>query len=167
MAKKLYGFNERNVSRIERAVRWVEANTGRIPPRPRTRKPRGGSGLEQIYFGKPTVAFSSGTTITLDPCDITGTDLSEDSADNVTCYLQGSQASYSMTNSTTIPVTAICPYVRGADGYFYLLGNPIEIVTDIDVTSTVMTKKTRNAWVLTVGTESAVVNVDTFTTDCP
>jgi len=38
----------------------------------------------------------------------------------------------------------------------------------VDVSPTVMTKKTRNAWVLTVGTESdPAVTIDTFTTSCP
>jgi hypothetical protein len=118
----------------------------------------------RILFGKPTGAFSTGATITLDPCDIHGTD---NGKANATVYVQPSQASYSMTNSTTIPVTAICPYVLGSDGSYYLLGTPIEIVTDVDVTSTVMTKKTRNVWILTVGTESAAVTIDTFTTSCP
>lgn len=118
----------------------------------------------QIFYGKPTGAFSSGATITLDPCDTHGTD---NGHANITAYVQPSQASYSMTNSTTIPVTAICPYVLGTDGSYYLLGTPIEIVTDVDVTSTVMTKKTRNVWILTVGTESAAVTIDTFTTSCP
>lgn len=117
-----------------------------------------------VFFGKPTGAFSSGATITLDPCDIHGTD---NGHANITVYVQPSQASYSMTNSTTIPTSCICPYVRGDDGAYYLLGNPIEIVTDIDVSATVMTKKTRNAWVLTVGEESAAVTIDTFTTSCP
>lgn len=117
-----------------------------------------------IFFGKPTGAFSSGDTITLDPCDVNGTD---NGKANVTAYVQASKASYSMTNSTTIPTSCICPFVFGADLKYYLLGNPVEIVTDVDVTSTAMTKKTRNAWSLTIGTESAAQTIDTFTTSCP
>lgn len=151
----------------------VAAMTARIeaerPPAPRppevpplVRMP---AAATLLLFGKPTGPFSSGTTITLDPCDIHGVD---NGLANVTAYVQPSRESYSMTNSTTIPITAICPYVRGGDGYYYLLGNPIEIVTDVDVSPTVMTKKTRNAWVLTVGTESdPAVTIDTFTTSCP
>lgn len=113
-----------------------------------------------VFFGVPTGAFSSGATITLDPCDIHGTD---NGHANITVYVQPSQASYSMTNSTTVPTSCICPYVRGDDGAYYLLGNPIEIVTDVDVdgANRLVTKKTRNTWVLTTGGESSAVTVHT------
>lgn len=113
-----------------------------------------------VLFGKPTGAFSSGTTITLDPCDLHGTD---NGTANVTPYVQASQASYSMTNSTTIPTTQIVAYYQADDGDYYLLGAPIEIVTDYDVdgASSLLQKKTRNVWILTTGTESANVTVHT------
>ncbi len=101
-----------------------------------------------VLFGKPTAAFSSGTTITLDPCDVSGTDTGED---NVTVYTQADQSSYSMTNSTTIPTTQIVPYILGDDDAYYMLGTPVEIITD---RSTSFQKKTRNVWMLTPGTES-------------
>lgn len=166
MAKTLFGFSAANVARLERMLRWFERTSQAPQPANRRRKPRSFGG-DAIYFGKPTAAFSGSpatNVIELDPCDLHGTDNGQP---NITAYLQPSQANYAMTNSTTIPTSAICPYLRGGDGYYYLLGNPIEIVTDIDVSATVMTKKTRNAWVLTIGEESAVVTIDTFTTECP
>ncbi len=119
----------------------------------------------RLLFGKPTGAFSSGATITLNPCDIHGTD---NGRANIAVYLQASKASYSMTNSTTIPTSQICIFYRADDGNYYLLGTPTEIVTDVDVTggSKLLQKKTRNAWILTVGTESSNVTVHTGTA-CP
>jgi hypothetical protein len=150
---------QRRMGQIIEAERTAADRQKPSPPPTPLARPGGGT---EMLFGKPTGAFSTGATITLDPCDIHGTD---NGHANITAYVQPSQASYSMTNSTTIPVTAICPYVLGSDGSYYLLGTPIEIVTDVDVdgSNNLLTKKTRNVWVLTVGTESSAVTVHTGT----
>ena len=161
MSKKLFGLNEKDAKRLETCLRDFEQH-GRLPTiQPRRRKPNNFG--DAIYFGKPAAAFSGSpatNVIELDPCDLHGTDNGQD---NITAYLQPSQANYALTNSTTIPTSAICPYIRGGDGYYYLLGNPIEIVTDVDVdgANEILTKKTRNVWVLTLGTESEAVTFHT------
>lgn len=153
-------LDDASIRELRDMLAWYKANKSNLSQVQRARPRLLGLNQLSIYFGKPTGAFSSGTTITLDPCDIHGTD---NGLANVTVYVQPSQESYSMTNSTTIPITCICPYIRGDDGAYYLLGNPVEIVTDVDVdgTNRLITKKTRNAWILTVGDESAAITVHT------
>jgi len=77
---------------------------------------------DQILFGKPTTAYTSGATITLDPCDVHGTDSGEA---NVTA-----QAGWTLPTVTgtalTIPVTAIIPYMLAADGLYYAIGQPFQ-----------------------------------------
>jgi hypothetical protein len=164
MAKKLFGLSEKDVKRLENCLRDFEQRGRQPAPQPRRRKPPSWNSDVNILFGKPTEAFTSGATITLDPCDIHGTD---NGHANITAYVRSNQVAYAMTNGTSIPTSCVCPYVRGDDGAYYLLGWPIEVVTDIDVSATVLTKNTMNIWVLTSGTESANVTVDTFTTSCP
>jgi hypothetical protein len=151
-------------NKVYRMTDLIAAERGPAP-RPQEVPPlvRPSLGASPILFGKPTAAFSGSpatNVLELDPCDLHGTDNGQA---NITAYLQPSQANYALTNSTTIPVTAICPYIRGGDGYYYLLGNPIEIVTDVDVdgANEILTKKTRNVWVLTIGEESAAVTFHT------
>ena len=122
--------------------------------------PDGGGGAQEVLFGKPTVAFSSGTTVTLDPCDVHGTD---NGLDNDTVYLQADQSSYSMTNSTTLATSMIVPYCLGDDGNYYMLGQPIEVITSfrVDGANKKLQKKTRNTWGPTSGTESAWVDIHT------
>ena len=114
----------------------------------------------QVLFGKPAAAFSSGATITLDPCDVAGTD---NGLDDRTVFVRADQSSYSMTNGTTIPTTEIVPHVMGPDGEYYMLGTPVEVVTTyrIDGANQKVQKKTRNVWLLTPGTESGWVDVHT------
>ena len=112
--------------------------TRQVHPRPNLTR--------EIRFGKPTAAFSSGTTMTLDPCDVSGADLS--GRDNVTVYVQASQASYSTSNSTTVSTSTVVPYVRGTDGNWYVLGQPKMIVTDwrVDTANLKFQVKTRDDW---------------------
>jgi hypothetical protein len=118
----------------------------------------------EIFFGKPVSAHSTGATISLDPCDNSGTD---NGKANVTAYVQSSKASFTLANSASISTAAVCPYVKNtSDSYYYLLGNPLEIVTDVDVNTATMTKTVCNAWVMTQG-GTATVTIDTFTTSCP
>lgn len=79
-----------------------------------------------IRFGKPTGAYSSGATMTLDPCDIAGVD---NGLANVTV-----QAGYTMPYSTTIPTTAIVPFMQAADGLWYVVGVPKTVMTAIEYT---------------------------------
>jgi len=118
-----------------------------------------------ILFGKPTNAYTSGATITLDPCDIHGTDTGEN---NKTVYVNADQSSYAMTNSTSIGTGTILPFYKGDDDNYYLLGMPIEVVTNwqFDNTAKKIQKKTRNIWILTGGSESNWVDCTT-TTECP
>jgi hypothetical protein len=120
----------------------------------------GGTAAGGILFGKPTASFTSGATITLDPCDVHGTD---NGAANVTAYVQASQASYSLTNSTSIGTGQIVPYTVGSDGSYYLVGTPVEVVTayQVDGATLKFQKKTRNVWTLATGSESGWVDVHT------
>ena len=117
-----------------------------------------------IRFGKPTGAFSTGATMTFDPCDAHGTDTGED---NVTVYVQADQSSYTMSNSTTVPTTEIVPFVQDAAGDLYVLGRPKLVMTDwqYDTSTNYYQKKTRDDWGTFCGTESAWVNVGD-TTEC-
>ena len=91
----------------------------------------------QIYFGKATANWTSGATITLDPCDIAGTD---NGKANVDVYLKTSKASESVTTATIagssegvscqIDQNTIVPYVKGSDGYYYVLGMKKQIMTE-------------------------------------
>lgn len=60
----------------------------------------------KIEYGVPTAAFSSGSTITLDPSDINGNDI--ENATNVVLHLSFTGG----TTSVPIPVTAILAFVR-------------------------------------------------------
>lgn len=78
-----------------------------------------------ILLGTPTGAYTSGATITLNPCDSAGVD---NGLDNVTV-----QAGWTITG-TTIPTTAIIPYQKAADGLYYALGQLRIVVTDMRYT---------------------------------
>jgi len=120
--------------------------TRQVHPRPNLTR--------EIRFGKPTSAYSSGSTMTLDHCDVSGTDLS--GRDNVTVYVQASQASYSMTNSTTVSTSTIVPYVRGTDGSWYVLGSPHVVITAFryDTSTHKLQYKMRHIWGSWQGSES-------------
>jgi len=124
------------------------------------RMPRANLHNVRVHYGTPTVAFSTGATVILAPTDVAGTTLA---GDNVTAYVQADQTAYTMTNSTTIPITAVLPYYVDAGGTAYLLGQPIEVVTtyQVDGSNAELEKKTRNVWVLGGGSESDWVVVHT------
>jgi hypothetical protein len=126
----------------------------------------GGRLAPEVFLGRPTSAFSSGATITLDPCDIHGTD---DGQANRAVYVKADQSSYSMTNSTSIATSAIVPHVLADDGCYYMLGEPVEMVTamQVDDVNRKIQKKTRNVWVPTAGGESGWVDWYTNGQECP
>ncbi len=123
--------------------------------------------VDPILYGKPTAAFSSGTTITLDPSNRIGTDAATGTDDLVTIFIQADQASFSMPNSTTIPTTAIVPYTS-SEGSNYIFGTPLEVLTDFNVNTTTfkLQKKIQVDFGLFAGTESAFVDIHTGS-DCP
>lgn len=91
-----------------------------------------------IRYGKPTAAFSSGTTVTLDPTDIAGTDNGEANVAGV--YVQASQASLNLQSITlngltrtpdcTLATTEICQFSMADDGDWHLVGNPEFYISD-------------------------------------
>lgn len=94
-----------------------------------------GGGEAQVRFGRPTEAFSSGATMTLDPCNAYGQDTGED---NIVAYVQANQLSYTMHNSTTIPTTEVVPFlavddldVPPGDTLFCVLGRPKVVITGL------------------------------------
>ena len=119
-----------------------------------------GGGGAAIRFGKPTGAFSSGATLTLDPCDVAGADSGEA---NETVYVQSSKASYSMHNSTTLATGTVVPFAQAADGYWYVVGMPKVVLTAFQVVtaSQLLQMKTRDDWGTFCGTESDWVTVHT------
>jgi hypothetical protein len=123
----------------------------------------GGGRSEQVMFGKPTSEWTGGSTITLDPCDVAGTD---NGRENVTVHVL--PGGYSMTNGTSLGTDQVVPYVRGDAGEYYMLGRPIEVVTTyrIDGANLKFQKKTRNVWVLVTGSECDWVDVHTGD-ECP
>jgi len=115
-----------------------------------------------IFFGKATANWTSGTTITLDPCDITGTD---NGKANETVYVQASKASYTIANSAQIDQNTVCAYVKGDDDYYYLVGTPITVLTEFNInTSTYKFQtKTKDVWAFTESGESGYVDEHTGT----
>lgn len=110
--------------------------------------------LATPFYGTPTGVFSSGATITLIRSDVKGTALS--GPPNVAVYLQASQASYAMHYSTTIPTGTVIPFMKGADGLYYVLGAPRVIQTVAWSSGTMqLTFTARDDWGLFSGTESA------------
>lgn len=111
-------------------------------------------------LGVPTAAYSSGATITLDPCDAGGADNGQD---NVTV-----QAGWTLPANTNIPTTAIIPYAQAADGNHYVIGQPREVMTNIqyDTTSHKLQKKVRYDWGAFTTTESSSWVDVTTAVDC-
>jgi len=107
------------------------------------------AGEARIRLGKPTEAYSSGATITLDPCDSAGDDNGED---NVTV-----QAGWTLPDNTNIPTSAIIPFQQAADGKWYVIGQPKEVATNFnyDTTTHKLQKKVRYDWGAFCTTESS------------
>lgn len=113
-----------------------------------------------MRFGVPTTAYTSGATITLDPCDVAGTDNGEA---NVTV-----QAGWTLPANTNIPVTAIIPYQAAADGLNYVIGQPREVMTNFqyDTSSHKLQKKVRYDFGVFATTESSAWVDITTAVDC-
>lgn len=96
-----------------------------------------------LYFGKVDSEFTTGSTITLDPCDVKGTDNGES---NVTVYVKTDQTSYTVANSSSIAADTVLPYTIDASGDYYLLGPLITVMTNMqwDTSNYEWQKKTRD-----------------------
>ena len=82
-----------------------------------------------IQFGKPTGVYTSGATITMDPCDSAGTD---NGVENTTV-----QAGWTLPTNTNIATTTIVPFVQAADGNYYIVGqDPVEVISTIQYDTT-------------------------------
>jgi hypothetical protein len=114
----------------------------------------------RVRYGQPTAAYTSGATITLDPCDPSGTDNGEA---NVTV-----QAGWSLPANTEIPTTAIIPFQKAADGNYYAIGEGREVVTDIqyDTSTHKLQKKVRMDFGAFSTTESSSWVDITTAVDC-
>lgn len=109
-----------------------------------------GGGIDEIRFGKPTGAYTSGATITLDPCDIAGVD---NGLANVTV-----QAGWTLPTNTNIPTTAIIPFTRAATATtWHVIGDPREVVTNLNYNTTThkLQKKVRYDFGIFATTESS------------
>lgn len=113
-----------------------------------------------LRFGVPTGAYAAGVTITLDPCDIDGVD---NGTANVVV-----QAGWALPANTTIPVTAIIPFLLAADDDYYVVGQPREVMTNIryDVVTHKLQKKVRYDWGVFTTTESTAWVDVTTAVDC-
>jgi hypothetical protein len=107
-----------------------------------------------VGYGKPSSAFSSGSTVTLVPCDADGTTIT--GASNVTAYVQPSKASYTMPNSTTIPTSEIVHYTVTPAGTF-VVGRPQEVVVAVNWSTSAdeLQYKMAVTWGAFRGTDSA------------
>ena len=114
----------------------------------------------RVRLGKPTSAYTSGATITLDPCDPAGTDNGEA---NVTV-----QAGWTLPANTNIPTTAIIPFALAANGNWYVLGDPKEVITNIqyDTSTHKLQKKVRYDFGWFCTTESSSWVDITTAVDC-
>lgn len=83
---------------------------------------------DQILWGKPTAAYTSGATITLNPCDVAGVDNGVANATVQAGWTLPTTFNGNALTGTalTIPVTAIIPYALAADGLYYVLGQPFQ-----------------------------------------
>jgi len=126
-------------SKVQQMTRLIESERGPAP-RPQEVPPLvrpGTGGSPSMYFGKPAAAWSSGATITLDPCDILGSD---NGLANVTAYLLPSQASDSIETATIaggsqavtceLGTDVIVAYQRDGDGDAYVVGTKKQILTE-------------------------------------
>jgi hypothetical protein len=102
-----------------------------------------------ITFGKPTAAYTSGATLTLDPCDIAGTD---NGCSNITL-----QAGWTLPDNTNISTSAIIPFARAANNNYYTVGQLREIITNVqyDTSSHKLQKKVRGDFGAFSTTESS------------
>jgi len=76
-----------------------------------------------ILLGKPASPYKTGATISLTPCDASGTTTG---AANMTV-----QAGWTLPTGLTgteleIPTSAIIPFQQSADGKYYVLGQPVQ-----------------------------------------
>lgn len=75
-----------------------------------------------IRWGLPTEAYTSGATIVLDPTDPAGTDNGEGNA-----TVEAGWTLPTVTGTAlNIPVTAIIPFAKAADGKNHVLGQPVQ-----------------------------------------
>ena len=114
----------------------------------------------ELSLGKPTVLYTSGATITLNPVDAAGVD---NGAENVTV-----QAGWTLPANTNIPTSAIIPFQVAADGLLYVLGEPREVITNMqyDTTSHKIQKKVRADFGMFTTTESSDWVDVTTAVDC-
>jgi hypothetical protein len=113
-----------------------------------------------FFLGSLHADWTSGTTVSVDPVDIHGT---VTGAAAVSVYVQASQASYSMHNSTKLAAGTIIPYMLDADGDAYVVGMPIVVQTSTRLSAIVagvgtLQIKTMDTWGAFSGTESAWVD---------
>ena len=133
----------------------------------------GGSNSEQIFFGKPTATLnSSQTSITLDPCDIKGTDngsanvsvylLSDQSALDITSYDPGGTGGAQATGCT-ITTSDILMYTLDAAGVAYIVGEPFAFYVSLGYSA--LTFSARIKWNVggAISTSSNSLTVFTYT----
>lgn len=88
--------------------------------------------IKSYFLGKPRVAYSSGATLVLDPCDINGVSTGEN---NITV-----QADYTLPVVTgtalNIPTTAIIPCIQAADKLWYIAGVPVQAWGEVTYNTT-------------------------------
>ena len=153
----IFGFDENSMRRIEAAVLAVE---GRPPEKPLLRRRSISGVVPRIRYGKPTEAYTSGATITLDPCDIAGTD---NGLANETV-----QAGWTLPANTNIPTTAIVPFIRATATTQHVIGVPREVVTNLyyNTTTHKLQKKVRYDFGVFSTTESSSWVDITTAVDC-
>ena len=138
------------------AILWKEAGTGVLWAIVRL----GNVDQRPLLLGMPTGAYTSGATITLDPCDAAGVDNGQPNATV--------QAGWTLPANTNIPTTAIIPYQLAADGNFYVIGQPREVITNMqyDTTTHKLQKKVRYDFGAFATTESSAWVDITTAVDC-
>ena len=127
----------------------------------------------QILFGTPSAAFTTGTKITLIACDVTGVYASGTPTTDV--YVLSSQASYTLPDSTSIPMVddqgnpLVVPYVLGDDEQPYIFGSPKRVMVNwqVDDTNLKFQGKFRTDFGYFAGTVSGWVDLYTNGQECP
>ena len=135
--------------------------TGNSPKRERLNDPMP---FSRILFGTPTTAYSSGSTITLQPCDSNGV-----STGAATVTVQAGWTLPTVIGTAlTIPTTAIIPFqaaqpVGSAAPLYYVIGQPgCQIVTDTQISGGYLQKKIRYTFGTFASAESDWQNTQTI-----
>ena len=97
-----------------------------------------------LRFGLSITALTSGATIGLQPCNVSGT---TSATNTLSVYLKSDKSTYAVSNGASVDTHTIIPYVTSSSGgEMYVLGTPKIMLAD----STYLTTGTHGFYVKTM-----------------